>query len=223
MQSLPGSGRSLQGETGTHSGVLAWRSPWTAEPSGVGTKHRSIPGAGEGASQADAAGGALGDGRARAGSPADPRGARPCPGQEQSLGGFWQNDLSRQIPSTPENNGGGGVCGGLDHGAGTCDGESAAVRLWLLFKALKLARFPGVSGCRRESSTIRSLEKDGLCGLVEDKAAGGGGRLAAVGRDGEKGPQPRPGSSACLSPADRCDGLRGPGQGSSGCCCVQSL
>nr|CAI9693736.1 unnamed protein product [Rangifer tarandus platyrhynchus] len=63
----------------------------------------------------------------------------------------------------------GGCRGGLDRGAGTCDGESAAVRLWLLFKALKLARFPGASGCPRENSTIRTLEKDGLCGLAEDK------------------------------------------------------
>ena len=35
LGSLPGSGRSLEEETATHSSVLAWRSPWTEEPGGL--------------------------------------------------------------------------------------------------------------------------------------------------------------------------------------------
>ena len=30
--SIPGSGRSLEKETATHSSILAWRIPWTEEP-----------------------------------------------------------------------------------------------------------------------------------------------------------------------------------------------
>ena len=32
MGSTPGSGRSLEKETATHSSILAWRIPWTEEP-----------------------------------------------------------------------------------------------------------------------------------------------------------------------------------------------
>ena len=33
--SIPGSGRSLEKETATHSSILAWRVPWTEEPCGL--------------------------------------------------------------------------------------------------------------------------------------------------------------------------------------------
>ena len=33
--SIPGSGRSLEKETTTHSGIPAWRTPWTEEPGGL--------------------------------------------------------------------------------------------------------------------------------------------------------------------------------------------
>ena len=33
--SIPGSGRSPAGENGTHSGILAWKIPWTGEPGGL--------------------------------------------------------------------------------------------------------------------------------------------------------------------------------------------
>ena len=35
MQSIPGSGRSLEEGLATHPSVLAWRSPWTEEPGGL--------------------------------------------------------------------------------------------------------------------------------------------------------------------------------------------
>ena len=35
MDSTPGLGRSSGGEHGTHSSILAWRIPWTEEPSGL--------------------------------------------------------------------------------------------------------------------------------------------------------------------------------------------
>ena len=34
--SIPGSGRSLEEGTATHSSILAWRIPWTEEPGGYG-------------------------------------------------------------------------------------------------------------------------------------------------------------------------------------------
>ena len=33
--SIPGSGRSLEEEMATHSGILAWKIPWTEEPGGL--------------------------------------------------------------------------------------------------------------------------------------------------------------------------------------------
>ena len=33
--SIPGSGRSLEEETATHSSILGWRIPWTEEPGGL--------------------------------------------------------------------------------------------------------------------------------------------------------------------------------------------
>ena len=33
--SMPGSGRSLEKETATHSSILAWEMPWTEEPGGL--------------------------------------------------------------------------------------------------------------------------------------------------------------------------------------------
>ena len=33
--STPGSGRSLEQETATHSSILAWKIPWTVEPGGL--------------------------------------------------------------------------------------------------------------------------------------------------------------------------------------------
>ena len=33
--SIPGSGRSLEEGTATHSSILAWRIPWTEEPGGL--------------------------------------------------------------------------------------------------------------------------------------------------------------------------------------------
>ena len=33
--SIPGSGRSLEKEMATHSSFLAWKIPWTEEPSGL--------------------------------------------------------------------------------------------------------------------------------------------------------------------------------------------
>ena len=38
MGSIPGSGRSLEKEMAIHSGILAWRIPWTEEP-GKATVH----------------------------------------------------------------------------------------------------------------------------------------------------------------------------------------
>ena len=35
MDSVPGSGRSLEKEVATHSSILAWEIPWTEEPSGL--------------------------------------------------------------------------------------------------------------------------------------------------------------------------------------------
>ena len=32
---IPGSGRSLEKGIVTHSGILAWRIPWTGEPGGL--------------------------------------------------------------------------------------------------------------------------------------------------------------------------------------------
>ena len=32
---VPGSGRSLEEGTATHSSILAWRIPWTEEPGGL--------------------------------------------------------------------------------------------------------------------------------------------------------------------------------------------
>ena len=32
---IPGSGRSLEKETVTHSSILAWEIPWTEEPGGL--------------------------------------------------------------------------------------------------------------------------------------------------------------------------------------------
>ena len=32
VNSIPGSGRSLEEDTATHSSVLAWRVPWSEEP-----------------------------------------------------------------------------------------------------------------------------------------------------------------------------------------------
>ena len=32
---IPGSGRSMEKGMATHSGILAWRIPWTEEPSGL--------------------------------------------------------------------------------------------------------------------------------------------------------------------------------------------
>ena len=32
---IPGLGRSLEEETATHSGILAWEIPWTEEPGGL--------------------------------------------------------------------------------------------------------------------------------------------------------------------------------------------
>ena len=34
---IPGSGRSPGEENGNHSGILAWRIPWTEEPAGLQT------------------------------------------------------------------------------------------------------------------------------------------------------------------------------------------
>ena len=33
--SIPGSGRPLGGENKTHSSILAWKIPWTEDPSGL--------------------------------------------------------------------------------------------------------------------------------------------------------------------------------------------
>ncbi|CAI9165826.1 unnamed protein product [Rangifer tarandus platyrhynchus] len=99
--------------------------------------------------------------------PRQPPGRSALPWTRAGPGGLSAEDKQANPQHPGEQRG--GCRGGLDRGAGTCDGESAAVRLWLLFKALKLARFPGASGCPRENSTIRTLEKDGLCGLAEDK------------------------------------------------------
>ena len=33
--SIPGSGRSMEEGMATHSGILAWRIPWTEEPGGL--------------------------------------------------------------------------------------------------------------------------------------------------------------------------------------------
>ena len=33
--SIPGAGRSLGKEMGTHSNIVAWRSPWIEEPGGL--------------------------------------------------------------------------------------------------------------------------------------------------------------------------------------------
>ena len=33
--SIPGPGRSPEGGMATHSGILAWRIPWTEEPGGL--------------------------------------------------------------------------------------------------------------------------------------------------------------------------------------------
>ena len=33
--SIPGSGRALGEDTATHSGILAWRTPWRVEPGGI--------------------------------------------------------------------------------------------------------------------------------------------------------------------------------------------
>ena len=38
--SIPGSGRSLGRGRSNHSGILAWRIPWTEEPGGLHTVHR---------------------------------------------------------------------------------------------------------------------------------------------------------------------------------------
>ena len=35
MGLTPGSGRSPGGGNGTHSNILAWKSPWTEEPGGL--------------------------------------------------------------------------------------------------------------------------------------------------------------------------------------------
>ena len=35
MGSIPGSGRSPEEGTATHSSILAWRIPWTEEPGGL--------------------------------------------------------------------------------------------------------------------------------------------------------------------------------------------
>ena len=35
LDSISGSGRPLEKEMGTHSSILAWRIPWTEEPSGL--------------------------------------------------------------------------------------------------------------------------------------------------------------------------------------------
>ena len=35
LGSIPGSGRSLEEGTATHSSILAWRIPWTEEPGGL--------------------------------------------------------------------------------------------------------------------------------------------------------------------------------------------
>ena len=35
LRSIPGSGRSLQGEMVVQSRILAWRIPWTEEPGGL--------------------------------------------------------------------------------------------------------------------------------------------------------------------------------------------
>ena len=35
MDSVPGSGISLEKETATHSSILAWEIPWTEEPGGL--------------------------------------------------------------------------------------------------------------------------------------------------------------------------------------------
>ena len=35
MGSIPGSGRSLEKETATHSSIHAWKIPWTEEPGGL--------------------------------------------------------------------------------------------------------------------------------------------------------------------------------------------
>ena len=35
MGSIPGLGRSPEKDMATHSGVLAWRTPWREEPSGL--------------------------------------------------------------------------------------------------------------------------------------------------------------------------------------------
>ena len=36
---IPGSGRRLEEGMATHSGILAWRIPWTEEPGGLHTVH----------------------------------------------------------------------------------------------------------------------------------------------------------------------------------------
>ena len=35
LDSIPGTGRSLEKEMATHASNLAWRIPWTEEPSGL--------------------------------------------------------------------------------------------------------------------------------------------------------------------------------------------
>ena len=35
LDSIPGTGRSLEKEMATHASILAWRIPWTEEPSGL--------------------------------------------------------------------------------------------------------------------------------------------------------------------------------------------
>ena len=42
--SIPESGRSPEKEMATHSSILAWRIPWTAEPSGQQSAVRKIVG-----------------------------------------------------------------------------------------------------------------------------------------------------------------------------------
>ena len=35
VDSIPGSGRSLEEEMATHSSILAWKIPWTEKPGGL--------------------------------------------------------------------------------------------------------------------------------------------------------------------------------------------
>lgn len=84
----------------------------------------------------------------------------------ESVRGFQQkNDLSRPNPQHPGEQRG-SVEGLNSERWNACDGESAAVRLRLQFKA-ETGQVSRRQWMLEENSAIRTLEKDGLCGLAE--------------------------------------------------------